>query len=128
MSSSLIGRPIHSALCHIKAKTFVNYYTRGWFNMFIGLQIKHGAYIIISTKQHFQILLKSDVLLLSVHKCINTLLEERGTTSDLAENLTTRVQITGHNMHSHFSLSLSLYIYIYIYLCVGGEIFRRLFS
>ena len=26
MSSSLIGRPIHSALCHIKAKSFVNYY------------------------------------------------------------------------------------------------------
>ena len=25
MSSSLIGRPIHSALCHIKAKRFVNY-------------------------------------------------------------------------------------------------------
>ena len=25
MSSSLIGRPIHSALCHIEAKRFVNY-------------------------------------------------------------------------------------------------------
>ena len=27
MSSSLIGRPIHSALCHIEAKSFVNYST-----------------------------------------------------------------------------------------------------
>ena len=27
MSSSLIGRPIHSALCHIEAKSFVNYDT-----------------------------------------------------------------------------------------------------
>ena len=26
MSSSLIGYPIHSALCHIEAKSFVNYY------------------------------------------------------------------------------------------------------
>ena len=26
MNSSLIGRPIHSALCHIEAKSFVNYY------------------------------------------------------------------------------------------------------
>ena len=26
MSSNLIGRPIHSALCHIEAKSFVNYY------------------------------------------------------------------------------------------------------
>ena len=34
VSSSLIGRPFHSALCHIEAKSFVNYY-----------QILHVVYV-----------------------------------------------------------------------------------
>ena len=33
MSSSLIGRPIHSALCHIKAKRFVNYISIQTFSL-----------------------------------------------------------------------------------------------
>ena len=59
MSSTLIGRPIHSALCHIKAKRFVNYivdylmqisnYTYIWFGLvwFYGILIQNPIHTYI---------------------------------------------------------------------------------